>query len=321
MGNVTAMITQESAKISCNFEQVQKAIEGKLAEYEGAVFTEDSKAAAKKEVASLRAEQKSFRDNLRDEKNEYMKPWNEFESRAKELIAMYDKPINLINGQIQAFEEKRVAEKEDLVKGIYEELVSEELSAYIPLPRIYNPKWKNATFKEKDIRKEISEIAGRTQKDVAAIRDSGSEAADAALSMYRHDLDFAGAMAYINNYERQRQEILEKERERARKEEAERIRREEREKMLAEQRAREEKEAAVRQAEREKQESLRRAEEEKATAVARAKEEAVREIVEELTPDASCETNLYEYRVSLSEDAKEKLEMYMDSVGIEWEMI
>ena len=49
-----------------------------------------------------------------------------------------------------------------------------------------------------------------------------------------------------------------------------RVRQEERERMLAEQRAREEKEAAIRQAEMEKQEALRRAEEEKAEALRQA---------------------------------------------------
>ena len=43
MEEVTAVITQESAKISCNFEQVENALHDRLSEYEGAVFTEDSK--------------------------------------------------------------------------------------------------------------------------------------------------------------------------------------------------------------------------------------------------------------------------------------
>lgn len=55
MSNITAVITQESAKISCNFDQVEQAIRGTLAEFEGAIFTEDSKVYAKKQVASLRA--------------------------------------------------------------------------------------------------------------------------------------------------------------------------------------------------------------------------------------------------------------------------
>lgn len=343
MEEVTAVITQESAKISCNFEQVEKALHDRLSEYEGAVFTEDSKTIAKKHVASLRAQKKTFQDNLRDEKKRYMQPWDEFEAQAKRLIAMYDEPINLINGQVQAFEENRIAKKRELISQIYEELVPEDLSEYIPLKRIYNQKWENATTKEKDIRNEISSAAEKVQKDIATISamESASESND--LLIYRTNLDLTEAVSHINAYERQKQEILAREQERIRREEEERVRQEERERMLAEQRAREEKEAAIRQAEMEKQEALRRAEEEKAealrqaelarqeearraeeekaAAVERAKAEAAQEVINSLIPDDGDETELYEYRISLSADAKEKLEMYMDSVGIEWEMM
>ena len=91
--------------------------------------------------------------------------------------------------------------------------------------------------------------------------------------------------------------------------------------MLAEQRAREAKEAALRQAKAEKEEALRQAEAERIAAVEQAREDAVQEVIESFIPNMEGEENLYEYRISLSDDAKEKLEMYMDSVGIEWEMI
>ena len=97
MSNIQAIITQENATITCNFEQVQKAIQDKLAQYKGAVFTEDSKTYAKKEVARLRAEKKSLQDNMREAKKQYMVPWNEFEVQAKNLIRLYDEPITLIN--------------------------------------------------------------------------------------------------------------------------------------------------------------------------------------------------------------------------------
>jgi hypothetical protein len=55
--------------------------------------------------------------------------------------------------------------------------------------------------------------------------------------------------------------------------------------------------------------------------VEQAKAEAAQEVIDSMIPDDGDETELYEYRISLSADAKEKLEMYMDSVGIEWEMM
>lgn len=311
MNEITTVIKQESAKISCNFDQVKQAIQETLAEYKGAVFTEDSKTYAKKHVASLRAKKKDLQDNLLEAKKEYMNPWDEFDGQAKELIALYDEPINLINGQVQEFEANRIAKKRELIQGLYAELVPEELREYIPLDRIYNEKWENATVKEKEIRGEMSRIAGEVAKDIKTIRGMESDAVENALAGYRVSLDLTEAITYINNYERQKQEIIAKEQERRRQEEEERIRREEREKALAEQRAAAEKEKA-----------LRKAEEEKEQAVEQAKAEAQQEFIDSLIPDdVNGNSELYEYRIALSADAKSKLEMYMDSIGIEWEVI
>lgn len=310
MNDVTAIITQDQAKIYCNFDQVKQAIQETLAEYKGAVFTEDSKTHAKKHVASLRAKKKELQDNLREAKKEYMEPWDRFEGQAKTLIALYDEPIDLINGQVQEFEANRISKKRELIHRLYAELVPEELRDCIPLDRIYNTKWENATAKEKDIRVEMSGIAEKTAKDIYTIRSMDSDAAEEALSEYRVSLDLTVAVSYIQNYERQKQEIIAREQERLRSEEEGRVRREEREKVLAEQRAQEEKEAIARQAEAEK-----------VQAVEQAKEEARQEFIDSLIPDDSDDADLYEYRISLSADAKEMLEMYMDSVGIEWEVI
>lgn len=299
MENIAAVITLESAKVSCNFEQVEKAIRDTLEEYRGAVFTEESKTYAKKHVASLRAKKRELQDSLRTEKKKYMEPWDAFEEKAKHLIGMYDEPINLINGQIQVFEEKRVEEKKQLIGRIYADIVPAGLHDCIPLERIYNKKWENATVKEKEIRKEILEISEKTMGDIETIQNTESDAVSKALSIYYTNLSLTEAIAYIHNYDRQKQEILEKERKLRYMEEEERIRREERDKILSEQKEREEREEAVEAA----------------------RVEGAKEAIESLIPDMEGEESLYEYRMSLSADAKEKLEMYMDSVGIEWEMI
>lgn len=299
MNEIQTVITMENAKVSCNFEQVEAAIKEVISEYRGAVFTEDSKAYAKKVVASLRAQKKMFQDNLRDEKKKYMVPWEEFESRAKALIGMYDEPIDMINGQVKEFEEKRIAEKRELIRRVYGEVFPEGLASYFPLKRIYDYKWENATTKEKEIRKAISGICEKIQNETSLIRNRNSEVTAQALSMYQKNLDLAEALNYINAYEQQKSEILAKEQERKRREEEERIRREERERLLAEQQAEMEKNAAVEQA----------------------KAETAQEVIDSLIPEESGEAELYEYRISLSGDAKMKLEMYMDSVGIEWELI
>ena len=330
MENIQAVITQRAGSIECNFDEVKQAINARLAEYEGAVFTEESKTVAKKEVASLRAEKKNLMDNLREAKRTYMAPWDAFELRAKELIDLYDQPIGLIDGQMKAFEEKRVAQKKDLIRQIYRELAG-DVADIIPLEKIYSSKWENAGTREKAIREEIGNAAAAARQALETIHGMHSEAEEEAIRVYKSTLNLSDAVAHINSYERQKQEILAREAERKHREELERIRREERERMEAERRAREEKEAALRQAEEEKAAALRRAEEEKEAAlrqaemermaaVEQAREEAAQEVVDSLSPELDGDTMTYEYRMELTEDAKAKLEMFLDSVGIDYEV-
>lgn len=313
MTEVRAVITQQEGTVSCNFEEVEAYIKDLLKEYDGAIFTEESKGYAKKELAKLRAEKKELNDNLRDAKKKYMAPWDTFEPNVKELINLFDEPITLIDGQVKAFEEDRIAQKKALIEAIYTELVG-DLADIIPLERIYNPKWENATTKEKAIREEVLAQATAARIALDTIRGMRSDAESKALDVYKQTLSLPEAISCINAYEAQKAEILRKEQERQREEELERIRREEREKL-------EEREVQRRAAEEALEEQRRQLEAEKQAAVEHARETGAQEVIESLTPDTEEDTQLYEYRVALSKKGKEAFEMYLDSVGIDWEMI
>lgn len=320
MEEVRAVITQQEGTVSCNFAEVEAYIKERLKEYDGAVFTEESKGYAKKELAKLRAEKKELNDNLREAKKKYMAPWDAFEPKAKELINLFDEPIILIDGQVKAFEEDRIEQKKALIEAIYTELVG-DLADIIPLGRIYNPKWENATMKEKAIREEVLAQATAARIALDTIHGMHSDAETKALDVFKQTLSLPEAISCINAYEAQKAEILRKEQERQREEELERIRREEREKLEAERKALEEQEAQRRAAEEALEEQRRQLEAEKQAAVEHARETGAQEVIESLTPDAEEDTQLYEYRVALSKKGKNAFEMYLDSVGIDWEMI
>ena len=320
MTEVRAVITQQEGAVSCNFKEVEAYIKDRLKEYDGAIFTEESKGYAKKELAKLRTEKKELNDNLRDAKKKYMAPWDAFEPKVKELINLFDEPITLIDGQVKAFEEDRVAQKKALIEAIYTELVG-DLADIIPLERIYNPKWENATMKEKAIREEVLAQATAARIALDTIRGMNSDAETKALGVFKQTLSLPEAISCINAYEAQKAEILRKEQERKREEELERIRREEREKLEAERKVLEEREAQRRAAEEALEAQRRQLEEEKQAAVEQARETGAQEVIENLTPDTEEDTQLYEYRVALSKKGKEAFEMYLDSVGIDWEMI
>lgn len=301
MDNLQVVINQEVGKISFNFEEMKAFLMDRLEEYRGAVFTDDSIVAAKKYVASLRKEQAEFKGRVSEVRKEYMKPFDQFKEKADELIQLYDEPINFIDGQVKDFEQRRKADKRAEIQNIFNEL-QDDIKEYITLEKIYNPKWENATYRIKDVINDISEIAVSTRNDVNTIKGMNSDAVESALELYKTNRNLSDAISYITSYEKQKTEIIRREEEKRRREEEERIRREEREKIAAEMKL---------------AEMERKAEEEKRTAA----EQAAAEAIESVIPDISGESNLYEYRMSLTADAKQKLEMFLDSVGIEWELI
>ncbi|MCM1191991.1 MAG: DUF1351 domain-containing protein [Butyrivibrio sp.] len=330
MGNYEVKVIPTAGSVTCDFEGAKAYLKEQLSIYGGMVFTEDTKKAAKETVAELRKQKKAFSDRVKEVRNEYMRPFEQFSAQAQELYLLYDEPISFISGQVEEFEKKRIEEKKVLIRETYAELMT-GMEEVLPLERIYNPKWENATTTQKAIRAELMERKEAAKQAIATIKEMGSDVEDIALQMYKDTYDLQKCILYITGHEKQKQEILAREQERIRREEEERIRREEREKLEAERRAEDELRRVREQAEAEKQEAIAAAEEQKEAAInaalaaidaiEQAKAEAAQEVIESFIPDSDGEENLYEYRISLTADGKEKLETYMDSVGIEWELI
>lgn len=283
-------ITQLGA-VSCDFESIKNHLNEQLQLYTNLVFTEETKKDAKNAVADLRKEKKLFTDRLKEVKAEYMKPWDEFSTKAMEIAGMYDVPICKINDQIDEFEAKRIEEKKAQINEIYAELVpEEEWAEIIPLRNIYNPKWENATFTAKQIKEEIMDRKIKAKEAVEAIKTFGSDKEDQAINMYKRDFDLSACMTFLANYEKQKKEIMAQEEERLKRETEERIRAEERAKIEAEQKHHEELENAKAQ------------------------------MLDDLIPVYDgADPEKYTYIIKLTPSEKEALETYMTSIGIDFD--
>lgn len=310
MEELVLNVKQNPGVIELNFDEIEAALDRKLEEYKGAVFTEKSKTFAKKEVADLRKFKAKFEDARKSVKREWMKPYDDFEKRMKRLTAKIDEPINLINAQIAEFEQKRRAERQTEIQQIYQELIG-DMEEYCRLSRIYDPKWENATTTLKSIRESISASVESTRTAVATISGMQSEAVEKALSIYKDSLDMAKAISYINSHEQQKAEILKREAERRRGEE-ERRRREEEERIRAQERKAVEKENRIReQAEREAE--LARQEEKTVSF------EAEKTGGDEVMPFVQPDTKTVIYRVVATEEELQAIDVALDSIGVYYE--
>lgn len=229
-------VKQQLGKIEFNFLEIKDKLSSMMELYKDAQFTEETSTEAKKEVATLRKIKKALNDRRIQVKKEYMEPYDDFETKVKELTSLIDEPILLIDKQVQAFEEKKKEEKKQKISDAYEELIG-DMGEYLPLTRIYDSKWENSSKSLKSIREEIEQAVSSTEMAVNTIKGMNSEVVDKALEQYKHDLSLANAITYINKHEQLKAEILAREEQR-RKEEEERRRREEEERIRAEERKR-----------------------------------------------------------------------------------
>lgn len=246
MNELVLRVDQNPGFIELNFEELGVALDAKLEEYEGAVFTEETKDIAKRELANLRKLRKEFDDVRKSAKKKWMEPYDQFERNMKVLNGKIDSPISLIDSQVKDFEEKQKEEKREKISGLYQELIG-DMGEYLPLEKIYESKWENATTSMKSIKESVTATIDGAKADVDTIKNMQSDAVEKALDIYKESLSISKAVTYVNEYERQKIEIMNREKEKRareeeeqRKREIERIRAAEREAVLREERIRQE---------------------------------------------------------------------------------
>lgn len=203
-------IVRNNGTIDFNFEDIKDALASELELYKNLVFTEDTKADAKKTVAELRKLKKQISDKRIEVKKLYMQPYTDFEAKVKELDKLINEPITFISEQIDAFEQKRIEEKRELINDIYLELVSgrEDIAGYAEFSRAYDSKWENASTSKKAIQEAITSYLDSVANDIAAIKSMESEYETKALMRYKETGVLSDALLTIRQWEKQKEEIL-----------------------------------------------------------------------------------------------------------------
>lgn len=219
MQEINLLVEQKNGSIETNFEEIKAVLAAGLEEYKRMVFTAESQPKAKKTVASLRKLKKVMNDRRIEIKKTFMVPYANFEAQVKELDKLIDEPINFISGQIEEFERKRVETKKSLIHKIYTGIITEHdaVMEYLPLDRIYDSRWENTTTTQKAIAEAIAAHVEHVEKDLATIRTMESEFEDKGLAKYKTTLELSDAIGIMNQYQKQKEDILRRQEEEARK--------------------------------------------------------------------------------------------------------
>ena len=210
MQEINLLVEQKNGSIETNSEEIKAALAAKMEEYKGMVFTAESQPEAKRTVASLRKLKKAMSDRRIEIKKKFMEPYTNFEAQVKELDKLIDEPIDFISGQIEEFERRRVEAKKAMICEIYTGIMAEHgtVMEYLPLDRIYDSRWENSTTTQKAITEAITAHVEHVEKDLDTIRAMESEFEDKGLAKYKATLELSDAIATMNQYQKQKEEIL-----------------------------------------------------------------------------------------------------------------
>lgn len=187
-------------QISFNFEEIKSELAGKLQVYQNMVVTESGIKEAKADRANLNKFKAALADSRKAVKAQWNQPLCDFEGKMKELERMVDEPIGAIDRQVKAYDEAKKQDKRQQIERFFEGTVG-DLEEVLPLSKIWNDRWLNATYPMKDIEKEIIERIRKTHSDIGIIVAMQLPCCDQMLSTYLETLDMSRAMEEKHKYE------------------------------------------------------------------------------------------------------------------------
>lgn len=220
--------------IKWNKEELEATVRQKIAAYENVVYTEDNIKQAKSDRAELNKLTKAIEDRRKMVKKIINEPYEKFEAELKEILALIQEPVGIIDKQVKAFEEQQKEDKKKQIEAAYQEVIG-DLSEVLPFEKVFDPRYLNQTYKLLQAQQEVKSKVQIVQRDLETIDSLDSKFKLNAKDVYIKTLDLSKALAE-NKRLSDLEEKLEAEKKRKAEEEAEKKRQEEERRKAEEER-------------------------------------------------------------------------------------
>lgn len=178
-------------EIQWNQEEVKSWVAARVQDYKTIAYTADQAKDMKRDRADLNKLKAAFEDERKRLKKVCMEPYNRFEQQVKEITALIDEPIQLIDSQLSEIEERRKQLKQKEIEELFETIGFQD---FITLERIMDPKWLNATVSLNKIEEQMKNLLFRVGTEVSTI-NSLPKFSFEALENYKKTLDLNMAIA------------------------------------------------------------------------------------------------------------------------------
>ena len=171
--------------IEWNYTEIKNEVAEKVKYYASLVYTDDQIKEAKSDRATLNKFVKALEDKRKEIKKQCLEPYETFEKQMKEIIAIVNEPISMIDSQVKGYEEQKKAEKLEKIKEYFSEKNTHE---FIQYEMIADQKWLNASTSMKSVQEAIDERLLQVGKDIATLSQL-AEFGFEATEVYKTTLD------------------------------------------------------------------------------------------------------------------------------------
>lgn len=210
-------------KIDWNKDEFMELVASITEQYTDVVYTDENMKLAKEDLAKLRKMKSAISDRRIAFKKVFMEPFDNFEKEVKEVVALIEKPISMIDGQVKAYEEKVKTEKKRKLEEYFDSIVG-NLDGTLSFGQVFDQRYMNANVTIKKASEDIRSKVEKVRTDFSTIETMCEEKYHSALKVnYMQHLDISRT---LNECARYREIDRRKEEERLRKAEEERQREE-----------------------------------------------------------------------------------------------
>lgn len=158
-----------------NFDEVKSSVEAYASQFSGITFTETEVSKAKDFKAKLNSQIKLIDETKKSVKKKWNEPYDAFEKKCKDLIAVLQKAVDPISKQITDFEDAAKAKKRQVVLELIERIIREP--QYIDIEKVITTsgsipikeQWLNKTTSMKSIESQIRAEMDKAKADYAVL--------------------------------------------------------------------------------------------------------------------------------------------------------
>lgn len=183
-------------QILSNLDEIKAVVEtGTEIDRNLVLATDEDFDKARKRCADLNKINAQIDEERKRVKKEYIKPYDLFESKVKEVTGIITAAKDNLWGQITAAENVIKERKEEEYKAYYAEKGA-FAAEYRPWEQIFNKSWLNKGYSAEKVCKEIDDIISEIASDVDTIDNLNSEFAPALYEKYKSGATLKEVVAY-----------------------------------------------------------------------------------------------------------------------------